>query len=228
MVGLGRSKWQRPARARSPRAAGRRAGADRARPSITLTTVDSMPSLQGPPSRIMAGTLAELRRDMRRGGWAHPARAVGARRGDGQRCRRQQGAGDRMGRCPERDRIEPGADQIGDAASRPLVQHERQRARPERLGERPCHVVHHRIALGRLESRHMHDQRVEARPLLGGEHLGDGARVERIGAEPVDRLGRKSDDLAASQRLRGLPNGLRRGWNDGHRAISRVTTERSS
>ena len=74
----------------------------------------------------------------------------------------------------------------------------------------------------------MHDQRIEARPLLGGEHLGDGARIERIGPEPVDRLGGKSDDLAASQRLRGLANGLWRCWNDGHRAISRVTTERSS
>ena len=74
----------------------------------------------------------------------------------------------------------------------------------------------------------MHDQRIEARPLLGGEHLGDGARIERIGAEPVDGLGRKGDDLAAGERVRGLPDGLWSGGNDGHRAISRVTTGRSS
>ena len=54
----------------------------------------------------------------------------------------------------------------------------------------------------------MHDQRIEARPLLGGEHLGDGARIERIGAEPIDGLGRKGDDIAAGERLRGLPDGL--------------------
>ena len=74
----------------------------------------------------------------------------------------------------------------------------------------------------------MHDQRVEARPLLGGEHLGHGARVERVGTQPIDRLGGKGDDLASGERLRGLLDGLLSGGNDGHRAISRVTTARSS
>ena len=74
----------------------------------------------------------------------------------------------------------------------------------------------------------MHDQRIEARPFLGGEHLGHGARIERIGAEPIDRLGGKGDDIAAGERLRCVPDGLFSGGNDGHRAISRVTAARSS
>ncbi len=74
----------------------------------------------------------------------------------------------------------------------------------------------------------MHDQRVEAGPLLGGEHLGDGARIERIGADPVDRLGGKGHDLAAGKRLGRSPDGIWRGRNEGHRAISRVTTPGSS
>ena len=74
----------------------------------------------------------------------------------------------------------------------------------------------------------MHDQRVEARPLFGGEHFGDGARIERIATESIDGLGGKGDNLASGQRLRGLPDGVWSRWNDRHRAISRVTTVRSS
>ena len=74
----------------------------------------------------------------------------------------------------------------------------------------------------------MHDQRIEARPLLGGEHACHGARIECVGAEAVDRLGRKGDDIAAGERFRCMPDGLLRGGNDGHRAISRVTAQRSS
>ena len=59
------------------------------------------------------------------------------------------------------------------------------------------------VALGLLEPKHMHDQRIEARALLGGEHLGDRRGVERIGAEPVHRLGWKGDDIAARQGFRG-------------------------
>ena len=62
----------------------------------------------------------------------------------------------------------------------------------------------------------MHDQRVEARPLLGGEDLGDGGRVERIGAEPIDRLGGEGDDVAPSERFGCLPDGLLRSGDDGH------------
>src|SRR6185437_16693954 len=45
----------------------------------------------------------------------------------------------------------------------------------------------------------MADQRVEARPPLGREDRGDGTVVGGVAAQPVDRLGRKGDERAASQ-----------------------------
>jgi len=74
----------------------------------------------------------------------------------------------------------------------------------------------------------MHDERVEAWPFLGGKHLGDGARVERIGAKPIDGIGGKGHNIAANERLGSSPYGVWRGRNDGHGAISRVTRSGSS
>ena len=62
----------------------------------------------------------------------------------------------------------------------------------------------------------MHDQRIEARPLLGREDLGHRGRVQRIGAEPIDGLGRKRDDIAAGKRLRGLLDGVLCRFGYGH------------
>ena len=65
----------------------------------------------------------------------------------------------------------------------------------------------------------MHDQRVEARPALGGEDAGDGALVGRVGAEPVDRLGRERDELSAAQQRGGAGDRLGSGGDDPfHRA----------
>ena len=49
-----------------------------------------------------------------------------------------------------------------------------------------------------------------------------------VPTETVYGLGRKGDELAAGQCLRGAPDGPMGGRNDGHCAISRVTTNRSS
>jgi hypothetical protein len=49
----------------------------------------------------------------------------------------------------------------------------------------------------------MHDDRVVARPALGRENLAHRGGILRIGAEAVDRLGRKGDQLAVAQRLHG-------------------------
>jgi hypothetical protein len=54
----------------------------------------------------------------------------------------------------------------------------------------------------------VHDQRIEARPVLGGEDLGDGLVLRGIGAETIDGLGRKGDELAFDQGLRGMGDGL--------------------
>ena len=54
----------------------------------------------------------------------------------------------------------------------------------------------------------MDDQRIEARPSLGREDLGDGPVLRRVGAEPVDGLGREGDKLAFDQGLGGMGDGL--------------------
>ena len=55
---------------------------------------------------------------------------------------------------------------------------------------------------GRVVDRgDVNDQRVEARPALGLEQPGDRAIVAGIGAEPIDRLGRKRDQRAAFQQI---------------------------
>jgi hypothetical protein len=63
----------------------------------------------------------------------------------------------------------------------------------------------------------MGDQRVEARPVLGGVDGGHGGLVRRIGTEAVDRLGREGDKLALQEQgcgrrdtsaVRGKPDGV--------------------
>ena len=51
--------------------------------------------------------------------------------------------------------------------------------------------------------RHMRDQRIEARPALGGVEPRDRLAVGRVGAEAVDRLGRKRDQPAVGEHARG-------------------------
>ena len=75
----------------------------------------------------------------------------------------------RVGRDAQREAIEPGAGQEGDGTIGKPGQHQAQRARPEMRDE---------LLRGRIESYespraryigHMNDERIEARPLLGGE-----------------------------------------------------------
>ena len=47
----------------------------------------------------------------------------------------------------------------------------------------------------------MDDQWVEARPALRSKDRGDGAVAGGVGAEPVDRLGRKRDQPAGTQQF---------------------------
>ncbi len=160
--------------------------------------------------------IAELRRDMGGRGWAHALRAVGARRRDRDVRGLKQGARDRVARRAERHGVGAGANEVGNGAIGAARQHERQRSRPEGAHQFSRRIVDDRIGLGLGHSRHMHDQRVEAWPRLGREHLGHGGRIECIGAEAIDRLGGKRDDLAPRQGLRGAGNRLVSGGNDRH------------
>ena len=78
--------------------------------------------------------------------------------------------------------------------------HQRQRARPEALGER----LRRARPSGRQRRRgvgvaHVRDERMRRRPPLGAKIRASAAGVERARAEAVHRLRRKRDELAGAQ-----------------------------
>ena len=79
----------------------------------------------------------------------------------------QQVARDRVGGNADRDGVEPGGGQIGDRAALGFRQHQRQRARPERLGQPGRLRIEMRQVPGGGEIADMSDQRIEGRPALG-------------------------------------------------------------
>ena len=99
----------------------------------------------------------------------------------------------------DRDRVLPAGDHGSTAGAR--LQHQRQRAGPEVLGEL-LRVRRHRErpALQRARMIDVHDHRMGRRAALQREDLGDGVGVLGVGAEPVDGFGRKRDELAVAQR----------------------------
>jgi hypothetical protein len=66
-------------------------------------------------------------------------------------------------------------------------------------GKAPRPLVELGQGLARLQPGHVNDQRVETRPAFGGKDRGDGAVVGRIRTQPVDGLGRESDELSRAQ-----------------------------
>ena len=83
-----------------------------------------------------------------------------------------------------------------------LRQHQRQRPRPERRGEPLGVGIEARRARARPQVGHMGDQRIEGRPALGLVEARDRLAVGRVGAEPVDRLGREGDEAAGRSSAR--------------------------
>ena len=183
-----------------------------------LTMVDSRPTGVGPPSTISGMREPEIGFDggSRRG--AHPARGIGA--GCGKRAAER---GDQLGAetlgHPERDRAEAGGDQRVDRRARLERQDQRQRPRPECLGELLRQRIEQRDRLRHLKRRDMGDQRIEARPALGLEDARDGLAVGGVGGEPVDGLGRDRHDLARLDQGEGrrlrilLCNDCRHDWH---------------
>src|SRR5262249_52770953 len=99
----------------------------------------------------------------------------------------------------------------------------RQRARPELRDEEPRLGVEDREFGGFRLVAHMHDQRIKARALLGGEYLADRKFIERVGAEAINRFGRKGDELALAQDFPCVQHGggscgadRRHGWGYAH------------
>ena len=191
-------RWLRQcarARARCRRAAARPAAAAGA-PSRQATMVDSTPTAVGPPSRM---------RSMRPPrsaitccavvGETWPERlAEGATTGRPSAARRV--ARDRMAGHAHRDAVEAGGRELGDRAAGALRQHQRQRTRPEGGGQPFGGGVEPREPLRGGEIGDVGDQRIERRPALGGVEPRDRRAVGGVGAEPVDRLGRKGDEAA--------------------------------
>ena len=63
--------------------------------------------------------------------------------------------------------------------------------------------------LRRSHIRYMHDDGVVRRPALGRIDARHSLGLQSMRAQPVDRLGRKGDELALAQALRGGGDGLR-------------------
>ena len=120
---------------------------------------------------------------------------------------------------PDRDRVESGGGEVGHRAASRFRQHQRQRARPERLGQRGRRRVETGDPAGGGEVADMGDQRVEGRPALGAVDAGDRGRIGGVGTEPIDGLGRERDQPALGQHARRRRHGsLAGGQNLGFQA----------
>ena len=185
-----------------------------------------------PPSRISRDVVAEVVGDVLRGRRRHVTEAVRRRRGDPgaagaanaassacatgcegtRRPMRVLAAGDGVGRrASARGRISvsgPGQNASASArAPRGIV------ARP--LRRRRAHVGH------------VHDHRMIGRPSLRRRRCARTAsRIAGVGAQPVDGLGRKRDQLALAQALRRRARCVRRRRDDAAAAASIIAIRR--
>ena len=150
---------------------------------------------------------AEIVHHVLRGGRRDMAGAVGGWRHDRPAEPAQDAERHRMLRHPHGDAVEARGGKIGDRTAGALLQHQRQRSRPERRGEPFGRGVEHREPLGGGEVEHMRDQRIERRPALGGVEPRHRRAVGGVGAEAVDGLGRKRDQAAVGEADRGIGDG---------------------
>ena len=137
-------------------------------PNTSRTIVDSIPCRVGPSSRISGMRPSRLCATCSaRVGLIVPA-GIGRGRGERLAARFEQRAHRAVRGHADRDRLEPRGHQRGDPRRRLERQHQRQRPRPERRGQRLGARVERRELLRRGEVEHVDDQRIEARPPLGG------------------------------------------------------------
>jgi len=148
------------------------------------TMVDSTPTATGPPS-----TIRSMRPDRSLCTWA----AVVGRNVTGEVCRwrhhrpaehAQDFARHGVGRYPDRNGIEARGREIGHGAALSLGQHQRQRAGPERFGERRCGSVKAGDPPCGGDVADMGDQRIEGRPALGLVEVGDCAELAASAPRP--------------------------------------------
>lgn len=129
------------------------------------------------------------------GRWADVTEWIGTRRGDWGTSFSNQCLCHRMVRHSDRDRREPGGDEI--RYGRPSWQHQRQRTRPEQVHEplpQRWQGSDHNIQLLRIGD--VDDEWIELRTLLCFEDLRRRIGIHRIAAESIDRFGWKRDESA--------------------------------
>ncbi len=104
----------------------------------------------------------------------------------------------------KRDAVEPRPRQKRNRAVRAGGRHDGQRAGPEGGGEPPRVRVEKRESVGAGRVGNMGDERIEAGPLLRGVNRRHRAVGQGACAQPIDRLGGKSDKPASPQDSRRL------------------------
>ena len=147
---------------------------------------------------------AEVGLHVRRLGRRHMAGAVCRRRHHRSAERRENIAGDGVVGNAHRDAVETGRRQCRHRTIGRLGQDERQRPRPEGVGEPRRIGIKARQRLRRWAIDNSGDQRIERRPALGLVDARDRPPGGRIGAEAVDRLGRERDQPAGGKDVRRL------------------------
>ena len=162
--------------------------------------VDSTPTSTAPAIDDQIDPAVEIALHMGRIGRRDMAGQIGRRRHHRAAERAQDRARDRMRGNADRDGIEPGGGEIRHRAIGGPGQHQGQRARPERFGQRSRRRIEAADLPGGGEIADMGDQRVEGGPALGLIEPGDGGGIGGVGAEAIDRLGRERDQPAIGQR----------------------------
>ena len=161
-----------------------------------------MPTSHAPPSRISVDGVAEVVGDVRAVvGDTWPKRFADGAAMPPPNARKQR-ARDRMRRHAQADAVLAAGDDVVHV--RGARHDQRQRPGPERgaPARAPSAGIARAQSLRRRDVAHVHDHRMVGRPALGREDAAHGGGVAGVGAEPVDRLGRKRDELAGAQQPR--------------------------
>ena len=169
-----------------------------ARPSARSTTVDSTPTRHGPPSSTSRTRDPSPRTTwLARVGETRPNRlADGAAIGTSAARMRARATGWSGTRRPTVER--PAVTIPGMCVA--LAEDDREGPGPEARGEpghaRVCRVRRVGVGAQLRGVGEVDDERIERGSFLGREDPGDRRRVEGMGSEPVDRLGREGHELA--------------------------------
>ncbi len=173
--------------------------------------VDSTPTGVAPPSTMRSMRPPRSAKHMRRRRRRHVAGAVGRRRHHRPAESRKNVL--RHGVMPgtrTRDAVEARRCQVGDRAAGGFRQHQRERSRPKSFGEPRRIGVEARERSRRRGIGDVRDQRIEGGAALGLVKPRHGLAIGGVGAEPVDGLGRKSDEAAAGEEPRRIARSRRR------------------